>query len=1062
MAGYRETFGANVDYAYGGGRGANDIGGRLQSGMSQLAAGGKGISQFVGQMRGASRSIKDLGQQMSQIRNDIANATDPGQIRKLTREFENARTASEKFGNQLRNMPFDALEKGLGSVVKGLMKFNTSLLGLAFDFVIDSIKRVYELQEKWTEAIGGFNMKIGGMSAGLKGATKAAVAWSSTVRGLTNGDIRQGIEMFGEFTEAIGRTVEKGDAMEKWGLTLARGFNLGGQGAGKLSKSFDVMGDSAGDVADTMKDVVKGANAAGVPVNMLAKGLAEGSTYMVRFGKDSQHTFVQGASFAAKFRISISDLQKAVEGFDSFDDAAKSASKLNTAFGTMINSMDLMMEDDPAKRLDSIRQQMLAQGMTYDKLTPKQRRYFSETMKLSEDQTAALLDSKNANMSYTDFQAKQERKQKDELNAKEMMNAMLQKTAQTMYAFGAAFDRVTLAIGKAIKPLLEVLGLAKTGDKNFKGFGSVMEGITDTVVKFFESLAGNDRWMDFMKELGNDLKRAGSALKDFVLSGRAADWVGDLAKGMKSFYVTVRDLAIRAAPMLRPVLDVIMMLSAHIKELALAWGAMKAFNFANNAMGGGLLSKVGKVGGGLMSKGIGGMAGRAALSGGIGAAIGGKGAGIGAAVGSIAGSFLGPIGMVLGPIVGGFIGRGIEALFNSPKVKTQVEKAQEHLAKTMEEAKNTQEGYDAVVDATKARLKAEGEIRKATNLVFTQLEQKAKKSKEGEIILTADEAKRISERADSLGVFTTKMGVSTQMLESLGEGSRLTTDQLHAVIMGSSRYEKVLSDLKQTAEEYQKIQQAQLESSLLGAQKGSLEAQQQADVADLKLMKMELEKNGGMLKGNEFASQDEILSRQEDMFDYMKHPENHGGAEGSYLREAIGRFKKLDPKDQRQIELSVQVRAKEKKNAQNQEKLIALQLQYTKQQAVITARSTEMQSQAFANFKLANPSFKNEGEAFDSYLSQKKDELVSKYGESGFDLINQKPDFSIPKLASGGVVMRPTKAIIGEAGPEAVIPLSQAGGYMGGGQIFTQNVEVHIDGQKVGRALVRSAIRGRN
>ena len=39
---------------------------------------------------------------------------------------------------------------------------------------------------------------------------------------------------------------------------------------------------------------------------------------------------------------------------------------------------------------------------------------------------------------------------------------------------------------------------------------------------------------------------------------------------------------------------------------------------------------------------------------------------------------------------------------------------------------------------------------------------------------------------------------------------------------------------------------------------------------------------------------------------------------------------------------------------------------------------------------------------------------------------------SIPMLADGGIVTKPTLAIIGEAGPEAVVPLSKMGS-MGGG-----------------------------
>jgi tape measure domain-containing protein len=50
-------------------------------------------------------------------------------------------------------------------------------------------------------------------------------------------------------------------------------------------------------------------------------------------------------------------------------------------------------------------------------------------------------------------------------------------------------------------------------------------------------------------------------------------------------------------------------------------------------------------------------------------------------------------------------------------------------------------------------------------------------------------------------------------------------------------------------------------------------------------------------------------------------------------------------------------------------------------------------------------------------------------GISGFNSIPLVPDIpKIPRLAQGGIVTRPTLAVIGEAGPEAVIPLSRTGG----------------------------------
>jgi hypothetical protein len=74
-------------------------------------------------------------------------------------------------------------------------------------------------------------------------------------------------------------------------------------------------------------------------------------------------------------------------------------------------------------------------------------------------------------------------------------------------------------------------------------------------------------------------------------------------------------------------------------------------------------------------------------------------------------------------------------------------------------------------------------------------------------------------------------------------------------------------------------------------------------------------------------------------------------------------------------------------------------------------------------------------------------------GGKGFDVPN------IPLLAEGGIVTGPTLAMIGEAGPEAVVPLSKMGG-MGGG--ITVNVNGGLStSAEIGQAVV-NAIRAYN
>jgi hypothetical protein len=70
-------------------------------------------------------------------------------------------------------------------------------------------------------------------------------------------------------------------------------------------------------------------------------------------------------------------------------------------------------------------------------------------------------------------------------------------------------------------------------------------------------------------------------------------------------------------------------------------------------------------------------------------------------------------------------------------------------------------------------------------------------------------------------------------------------------------------------------------------------------------------------------------------------------------------------------------------------------------------------------------------------LSFKFPSFVPGFGGKGFDVPN------IPMLADGGIVRSATLAVIGEAGPEAVVPLSRAGEFgMGGGN----NVTIHVNG----------------
>lgn len=64
------------------------------------------------------------------------------------------------------------------------------------------------------------------------------------------------------------------------------------------------------------------------------------------------------------------------------------------------------------------------------------------------------------------------------------------------------------------------------------------------------------------------------------------------------------------------------------------------------------------------------------------------------------------------------------------------------------------------------------------------------------------------------------------------------------------------------------------------------------------------------------------------------------------------------------------------------------------------------------------------------------------------------PRVDIPALADGGIVTGPTMALIGEAGPEAVVPLGKGKG-MGSTYNITVNAGMGSDGQRIGEQIIR-------
>jgi hypothetical protein len=1104
--------------------------GEVERRMGQIASRTRDIAQNLERaaerMADFGRMADDSARKVDQIKDRMRRANDAGN----RMEFDKLGKDFDRFAR--RAMAFRGLDKlatGFERVAKGIIKMNAGALTGFFAWLGDSIKRVYELQERWTRAIGGFNMRIGGLTAGLRGAQKAATAWSSTIRGLTNGDIFEGIQMFEEFTMTLGRVISKGDEFQRFGLQLARGFNLGGSEAGKMTRVFANMGLSAGDAAKTMSELAEGANMVGTPVNLLAKDVAEANDYMVRFGKQGARVFVTAAAYARRFSMSMADLQRATEKFDLFDNAAKTAATINTVFGTMVNSVDLMLQDDPAARIETVRKSLLAQGYTYERLAPKQVRLLSEELGVTNEQVAALLSLNNATFSYQELQAKQLAKEKTEVQAKRNMELALRKTAQTMYAFGAAFDRITVAIANAIRPVLEVLGLARRGGKDFKSFGEVMESVTRHIVSFFNSLAKNEKWQAFMRELARDMVRAGRALSDFISSGKAVEWAGKVSNVMRETYQFARDafgVMLSVGQRLAPLF---LKLAEHSREIVLVYAAGKA---ASTAIGVGLkarelvrgsrrpawddrmidptaaraLSGGGSVGGGrtggidwatatgdpfakertqslvatpekrpsrfrgVMRGGLAG-AGMGAL-GAIGPLLAGGniadalGAGIGGALGGALG---GPIGAAIGTFAGEAIVSIGRRIFRKPPTahEREMTRLNEELESLQKRRLDQQGRHNAALELLERRREANEARRAAFDGRLDELKRRAGRKS---IELTADEARALLKQSEGLKAFAGSNEAARSALMKLAQPESgpvsLTSRELVGLQQVSALYQKELEKLRGATAIEADGRLAQLQ----------VEANAKAKELKTKTLEQELKDSSGQVARAKIMSQ---TTRGGNIsLEAVRLFEQETGRKFKTIFEAQNNVR-LKAESKAAKEFLLKRERQEEQLKRMQVELVRDQLANERKIFALQYRSALLGSEEFLAFLRDAEGRGIKRDAAQSLFFTRQLQT----GNIGADLYRELIAMKPVALAAGGVVTRPTMAMIGEGGPEAVVPLRAAARPLGvggtsaqvarnlvnyaagspvassGGQrtVFVAG-DVVLDGAKVGRVLVREAM----
>lgn len=455
----------------------------------------------------------------------------------------------EKVGDGIRH-PTNAINGFVSVLSKGLSKGINLLGGLTSAFgllgaaigggllgglmlAIAAFTQMWNfLDKKVLPATAQFNKQIGNMgssTANLKGEmVSAGVQFEMLGKSFEEGaaDVRS----FAEGMMLVGRSKKELHGIVQTGLKLTEVVGLSAEQSGKLALFWEKSEGSLDGLNKSMDEASKVAHKYQVPVNQIRRDLGDDLNLLARFGTRNRQVMLESAGRARTYGMSIKDINGSFgEQMDTFDKTSDIAAKLNSVFGTHINSYKLMLETDPVKRMEMLRKELLKQGKSWDKLNVFEQNVIASTLGVSKEQAALGLSS--------DSVRKKLQKQADEQARQNKINQDWDKglgnVKQTLLALGPKLDMILRSTADFISELFGFGPAGKNVVSTADAVGRALDGINAGIQSATRNInVYKDTWDSIFQPI--DSKRADQMIDLINKKNKTAEDLLELQKGVQN------------------------------------------------------------------------------------------------------------------------------------------------------------------------------------------------------------------------------------------------------------------------------------------------------------------------------------------------------------------------------------------------------------------------------------------------------------------------------------------------------------------------------------------------
>lgn len=470
---------------------------------------------------------------------------------------------------------------GAFKLVSFVVKTSSGLVMSFFRKIWDTITmgggEIRQAVAEMAQAFGMFN-KTAGQAMGFLRSN-----WRDWYQmGLSIGDATKYII---SFNEAYGHLIGFGNIAKKFyleNIKMARALGLEAEQAAKLSRTLGTSDSSLKKFAFSLVGTFGPGGALesmGVMIPEVARDIADSVDQLALYNDQGKKTFVAGAVWVRQYGFAIKDLAGMMDKFDTLSSATENVSKLNQMFGISVNAMELLVETDPAGRLEKVQQKLLQAGKSWESMDYFQKKSLASMMGLNAEQAQLVFSGKQLGKNRKEIakaMEEEDKKQKESQKRQaEVMSAILAQLRASRGIMGSImplFYRLWVAFGQVFG---KFLWGARRGALDFvEGWAAGIRKLAASPVWQLMSKQWVIRWRDTMKNFGIewgklwsqiDMKRFGedfygtidtaiSAVKK-ILFDLFPDWAASSQRGANAINDIIHGIAIRLQDIIKWVGD---------------------------------------------------------------------------------------------------------------------------------------------------------------------------------------------------------------------------------------------------------------------------------------------------------------------------------------------------------------------------------------------------------------------------------------------------------------------------------------------------------------------------